>query len=94
MPNGDTNVTNTVLEMMHADRHTVGHYRCTADNRVGEPDARDIFVNVLCKCSALHSFILYFDRINRKRTNFFFFIFFSFFVNSTTFMYFTVSSKY
>lgn len=35
--------------MMHADRHTVGHYRCTADNRVGQPDGRDIFVNVLCK---------------------------------------------
>lgn len=49
MPNGEENVTNSILEMMHADRHTVGHYRCTADNRVGQPDTRDIFVNVLCK---------------------------------------------
>lgn len=49
MPNGEANITNTVLEIMHADRHTVGHYKCTADNRVGQPDQRDIFVNVLCK---------------------------------------------
>lgn len=49
MPNGEENVTNSILEMMHADRHTIGHYRCTADNRVGQPDGRDLFVNVLCK---------------------------------------------
>lgn len=49
MPNGEANITNNILEMMHADRHTVGHYRCTADNRVGQPDIRDIYVNVLCK---------------------------------------------
>lgn len=49
MPNGEANITNNVLEIMHADRHTVGHYKCTADNRVGQPDQRDIFVNVLCK---------------------------------------------
>lgn len=49
MPNGEENVTNNILEMMHVDRHTIGHYRCTADNRVGQPDSRDIFVNVLCK---------------------------------------------
>lgn len=49
MPNGEENVTNSILEMMHVDRHTIGHYRCTADNRVGQPDSRDIFVNVLCK---------------------------------------------
>lgn len=49
MPNGEANITNSVLEMMHADRHTVGHYKCTADNRVGQPDIREIFVNVLCK---------------------------------------------
>lgn len=49
MPNGEENVTNSVLEMMHADRHTVGHYRCLADNRVGQSDVRDISVNVLCK---------------------------------------------
>lgn len=48
MPNGDSNITSTVLEMMHADRHTVGHYKCLADNRVGNPDMRDIHVNVLC----------------------------------------------
>ncbi|XP_055312751.1 neural cell adhesion molecule 1-like [Sitodiplosis mosellana] len=47
LPNGEPNSTNNILEMMHADRHTVGHYRCTADNRVGQPDGRDIFVNVL-----------------------------------------------
>lgn len=50
MPNGEANITNNILEMMHADRHTVGHYKCTADNRVGQPDIRDIFVNVLCEC--------------------------------------------
>lgn len=49
MPNGEANITNNVLEMMHADRHTVGNYRCTADNRVGQPDSREIYVNVLCK---------------------------------------------
>lgn len=49
MPNGEPNITNSVLEMMHADRHTVGHYKCTADNRVGQPDVREILVNVLCK---------------------------------------------
>lgn len=54
MPNGEENVTNSILEMMHADRHTVGHYRCAADNRVGQPDTRDIFVNVLCKYNNLH----------------------------------------
>lgn len=54
MPNGEENVTNSVLEMMHADRHTVGHYKCSADNRVGQPDVRDIFVNVLCKSCLLY----------------------------------------
>lgn len=49
MPNGEANITNNVLEMMHADRHTVGNYRCTADNRVGQPDSREIYVNVQCK---------------------------------------------
>lgn len=49
MPNGESNITSSVLEMMHADRHTVGHYKCLADNRVGNPDMRDIHVNVLCK---------------------------------------------
>lgn len=49
MPNGEANITNNVLEMMHADRHTVGHYKCTADNRVGQPDQRDVSVNVLCE---------------------------------------------
>lgn len=29
LPNGEPNTTNNILEMMHADRHTVGHYRCT-----------------------------------------------------------------
>lgn len=49
MPNGEANITNNVLEMLHADRHTVGHYKCTADNRVGQTDTRDVSVNVLCK---------------------------------------------
>lgn len=49
MPNGEANITTDVLEIMHADRHRVGHYKCTADNRVGEPDTREIAVNVLCK---------------------------------------------
>lgn len=49
MPNGEANMTGTVLEMMHVDRHNVGHYKCTADNRVGQPDTREIFLNVLCK---------------------------------------------
>ncbi|XP_063695860.1 lachesin-like [Culicoides brevitarsis] len=47
MPNGEANVTGNVLEIMHATRHTAGHYRCTADNRVGQTDTREIFVNVL-----------------------------------------------
>jgi hypothetical protein len=49
MPNGEANFTGNILEMMHVNRHTTGHYRCTADNRVGQPDNREIFVNVLCK---------------------------------------------
>lgn len=49
MPNGEANVTGNVLEIMHATRHTAGHYRCTADNRVGQTDTREIFVNVLCE---------------------------------------------
>lgn len=49
MPNGEANITGNVLEIMHANRHTAGHYRCTADNRVGQPDTREIFVNVQCK---------------------------------------------
>ena len=49
MPNGEANVTGNVFEILHADRHSAGHYRCSADNRVGAADTRDIFVNVLCK---------------------------------------------
>lgn len=49
MPNGESNITSSVLEMMHADRQTVGHYRCTATNGVEQPDTREIFVNVLCE---------------------------------------------
>ncbi|CAO1420128.1 unnamed protein product, partial [Diamesa tonsa] len=47
MPNGEANLTGNVFEMLHADRHSAGHYRCTADNRVGTADTRDVFVNVL-----------------------------------------------
>lgn len=49
MPNGEANVTRDVFEIPHADRHSAGHYRCAADNRVGAADTREIFVNVLCK---------------------------------------------
>lgn len=49
MPNGEANVTGNVFEILHADRHSAGHYRCSADNRVGAADTREMFVNVLCK---------------------------------------------
>jgi hypothetical protein len=49
MPTGEANVTKNILEISHANRHTAGHYRCTADNRVGQPDSKDVVVNVLCK---------------------------------------------
>ncbi|XP_058122131.1 lachesin-like, partial [Anopheles coustani] len=47
MPNGEANKTGNVLEIVHANRHTSGHYKCTADNRVGQPDSREVLVNVL-----------------------------------------------
>ncbi|XP_055626967.1 lachesin-like [Toxorhynchites rutilus septentrionalis] len=47
LPNGEANKTGNVFDVMHATRHTSGHYRCTADNRVGQPDSREIVVNVL-----------------------------------------------
>uniref|UniRef100_A0A336K364 CSON015512 protein n=1 Tax=Culicoides sonorensis TaxID=179676 RepID=A0A336K364_CULSO len=47
MPNGEANITGNILELQHANRHTAGHYRCMADNRVGQTDAREINVNVL-----------------------------------------------
>lgn len=49
MPNGEANITGNILELQHANRHTAGHYRCTADNRVGQTDSKEINVNVLCK---------------------------------------------
>lgn len=49
MPNGEANVTGNTFEILHGDRHSAGHYRCSADNRVGAADTREIFVNVLCK---------------------------------------------
>jgi hypothetical protein len=49
MPNGEANVTGNVFEITHADRHSAGHYRCSADNRVGAADMREVFVNVLCE---------------------------------------------
>jgi len=49
MPNGEANVTGNTFEIPHADRHSAGHYRCSADNRVGAADMREIFVNVLCE---------------------------------------------
>ncbi|XP_065077868.1 leucine-rich repeats and immunoglobulin-like domains protein 3 [Ochlerotatus camptorhynchus] len=47
LPSGEPNKTGTVFEVPHANRHTSGHYKCTADNRVGQPDSREIVVNVL-----------------------------------------------
>ncbi|XP_050090702.1 hemicentin-1-like [Anopheles aquasalis] len=47
MPNGEANRTGNTLEIMHANRHTSGHYKCTADNRVGQPDTREVLINVL-----------------------------------------------
>lgn len=55
MPNGDANITGNVFEILHADRHSAGHYRCSADNRVGAADTREIFVNVLCKTQMTQS---------------------------------------
>uniref|UniRef100_A0A182VDP0 Lachesin n=1 Tax=Anopheles merus TaxID=30066 RepID=A0A182VDP0_ANOME len=43
MPNGEANKTGNVLDILHANRHTSGHYKCTADNRVGQPDTREVF---------------------------------------------------
>lgn len=63
MPNGEVNVTGNVLEIMHATRHTAGHYRCTADNRVGQTDTREIFVNVLCE------FECFFSLVDKKNEN-------------------------
>ncbi|EDS38932.1 conserved hypothetical protein [Culex quinquefasciatus] len=49
LPNGEANKTGPVYDLLHATRHASGHYKCTADNRVGQPDSRDILVNVLSK---------------------------------------------
>ncbi|XP_053675179.1 lachesin-like [Anopheles nili] len=47
MPNGEANTTGNVLDIVHANRHSSGHYKCTADNRVGQPDFKDVFINVM-----------------------------------------------
>ncbi|XP_062558913.1 MAM domain-containing glycosylphosphatidylinositol anchor protein 1-like [Armigeres subalbatus] len=47
LPTGDANLTESVFEMSHVNRHSSGHYLCTADNRVGQPDTREVAVNVL-----------------------------------------------
>ncbi|XP_055592003.1 lachesin-like isoform X2 [Uranotaenia lowii] len=47
LPNGEANKTGNTFDVMHATRHISGHYKCTADNRVGQPDSREIVVNVL-----------------------------------------------
>lgn len=54
LPNAEANFTDNILEILTATRHTVGSYRCTADNRVGQPDTREIFVNVMCKDFVVH----------------------------------------
>lgn len=59
MPNGEANVTGNTFEILHGDRHSAGHYRCSADNRVGAADTREIFVNVLCKEMNHRSLSLY-----------------------------------
>ncbi|CRK87748.1 CLUMA_CG001542, isoform A [Clunio marinus] len=38
MPNSEANVTGNIFEIVHADRHSAGHYRCSADNRVVSPE--------------------------------------------------------
>nr|XP_029731363.1 opioid-binding protein/cell adhesion molecule homolog [Aedes albopictus] len=47
LPSGDANVTEFVFDILHVNRHSSGHYLCTADNRVGQPDVREFTVNVL-----------------------------------------------
>lgn len=59
LPNGEANKTGPVYDLLHATRHASGHYKCTADNRVGQPDSRDILVNVLCKYSLFPLFNRY-----------------------------------
>lgn len=59
MPNGEANKTGNVLDILHANRHSSGHYKCTADNRVGQPDTREVFVNVLCRYSKHQLKIIY-----------------------------------
>lgn len=46
MFNGEPNITRDVLEIMHANRHSSGIYKCTADNKVGQSDSREIVVTV------------------------------------------------
>lgn len=48
MPNGEANFTGNVFEILQSDRNSAGYYSCVADNRVGNIDSREIFVNVLC----------------------------------------------
>nr|XP_029732048.1 igLON family member 5-like [Aedes albopictus] len=47
LPTGEPNKTGNAFLVPHANRHSSGHYKCTADNRVGQPDSREIVVNVL-----------------------------------------------
>lgn len=49
MPNGAANVTSNVYEIDQTDRHSAGHYVCTAENHVGFTDSKEIFVNVRCE---------------------------------------------
>lgn len=64
MPNGEANVTGNVFEILHADRHSAGHYRCSADNRVGAADTREIFVNVLCKITRILIVAKFINQLN------------------------------
>ncbi|XP_055694093.1 lachesin-like isoform X2 [Lutzomyia longipalpis] len=47
MHNGENEIIQDILEIPHADRSSIGTYKCTADNRVGQPDTRDIEVYVI-----------------------------------------------
>jgi len=36
-------------------RQDEGYYRCTANNSIGSPATKDVFITVLCKCLIVNS---------------------------------------
>ena len=38
------------MPLINITRQEEGGYRCTADNGVGSPDTKDVFITVQCKC--------------------------------------------